>query len=159
MPPRRRSGRGGGRRVGFKAVVGIILAAVAIVCLATAAYYFYENRTAIKRFFARPQPPDAAAIEMAIREAYASIKPAKVSSSTVTVGGRQITQDRVELPKAASLARANAEITRAVESAGGEVAYGVESSDQSGRKVGVTLGVSIQKGLVREIRLEKSAGK
>ena len=65
----------------------------------------------------------------------------------------------MQIPKDSSLLRANAEITEAVEKAGGEVAYGIESSDEKGRKVAVTIGVSIRRDLVREIKIERSTKK
>jgi hypothetical protein len=160
MPPRRQSGgRAGKRKPSAKTLAGIAVAAIAVGAIAIAAYHFYQNRSEIGRFFARPRPADAATVERAIDDAYSRINPVKTSTSTVNVAGREIRRDRLELPKTVAIARANAEIATAVEAAGGEVAYGVESSDENARKVGVTIGVSVGKRLVREIRLEKTARK
>jgi hypothetical protein len=142
-----------------KAVVGIVLGAILVGIAATAASYVYYNRAELKRFFSNPPPPDAATIARAIDQAYGRIKPTEVTSSMGTVAGKTVPQDRVQIPKTASLLRANAEITEAVEKAGGEIAYGVESSDEKGRKVAVTLGIAIRKNLVREVRLERSTKK
>lgn len=142
-----------------KAVGGIIAGAILVGAIAAASSYVYYNRVELKRFFSNPPPPDTATVGRAIEEAYARIKPAKVTSSTAMVAGKAIPQDRVQIPKDSSLLRANAEITEAVERAGGEIAYGIESSDEKGRKVGVTLGVSIRRNLVREIRVERSTKK
>jgi hypothetical protein len=160
MPPRRQSGgRAGKSKRSARALAGIAVAAIAVGAIAIAAHYFYQNRSEIRRFFSKPRPPDAAAVERAIDDAYSKINPVKTSTSTVTVGGREIRRDRLEIPKTVAIARANAEIAAAVEAAGGEVAYGVESSDENARRVGVTIGVSVGKRLVREIRLEKTARK
>jgi hypothetical protein len=160
MPPRRQAGRRGaaGKR-GAKVIAGIILAAIALGALAIAAHSVYQNRSEIRRFFAKPRPPDPAAVERAIDQAYSEIKPLKVTTSTATVGGREIRRDLVELPKSVAIARANARIAEAVEEAGGEVAYGVESGEEGARRVVVTVGVSVGKRLVREIKLEKNARK
>lgn len=160
MPPRRQSGGRAARgKRGAKTLAWIAVAAIAVAVIAVAANRVYQNRAEIQRFFSKPRPPDAAAVERAIDDAYAEIAPVKTSRSTVTAGGREIRRDVLEIPKTQALARANAVIAGAVEAAGGEVAYGVESSDEKARRVGVTLGVSVGKRLVREIRLEKSARK
>jgi hypothetical protein len=136
-------------------VAGVVAAAVLVSLLAAGADRLHSHRAEIKRFFSNPPSADPALVEAAIEEAYERIAPAKVSASRVTIAAREIRQDRVVLPKNGSLLRANAEITGAVERAGGEVAYGTESADEKGRKIGVTLGVSVRKNLVREIKIEK----
>lgn len=158
MPRRGQSGSQGRSRAGrhAKLVAGVVLCALLAVCLAAAAYQVHSHRAELKRFFSNPPPPDPALVDAAVDEAYARIAPTKITTTQVTVGSKEVRQDRILLPKAGSLLRANAEITAAVEKAGGEVAYGVESGDDKGRKTGVTLGVSVQKKLVREIRIERS---
>jgi len=142
-----------------KAIGGIVIGAILVGIVAAAASYVYYNRAALKHFFSNPPPPDAATIGRVLDEAYARIQPTKITSSMGVVAGKTIPQDRVQIPKAFSLLRANAEITEAVEKAGGEIAYGIESSDEKGRKVAVTLGVAIRKNLVREVRVERSTKK
>lgn len=142
-----------------RTVGGIVIGAIVVGFIAAASSYVYYNRAELKRFFSNPPPPDEATVGRAIEEAYTRIKTTKVTSSTGLVGGKAITQDRVQIPKDSSLLRANAEITEAVEKAGGEVAYGIESSDEKGRKVAVTIGVSIRRDLVREIKIERSTKK
>jgi len=161
MPLRRQSDGGEGRARGgrgrhTRVVVGIVLWALLAGCLAAGAHQTYSHRAELKHFFSNPPPPDPALIDAAIEEAYARIAPAKVTTSYVTIGDREVRRDRVLLPKTGSLLRANAEIAGGVEKAGGEVAYGIESADEKGRKIGVSLGVSIRKKLVREIKIEKS---
>ncbi len=155
MPPRRQSdGKGGGRRGRIRVVAEVLAAVVAVGFIAIVAYYCYHYRADLKRFFSTPKPPDIATLDKAIEDAYARIQPAKISTSSVAMGTRQTRYDRVEIPKKASLLRANFEITSAVEKAGGEILYGVESTDEKGRKTGVTLAISDGQGIVREIRLE-----
>jgi len=142
-----------------KTVGSIALGAILVGLIAAASSYVYYNRAELKRFFSNPPPPDSATVGRAVEEAYARIKPTKVTSSTGIVAGKAIPQDRVQIPKDSSLLRANAEISEAVEKAGGEIAYGIESSDEKGRKVAVTLGVAIRKNLIREIKIERSTKK
>ena len=54
-----------------------------------------------------------------------------------------------------TLLRANLIITRAVETAGGSISYGIESVDEKRRWKAVTLGITDGDSLVREVRLEK----
>ena len=161
MPLRRQPGgrgRGRGDRGLRRArtVAGIVAAIVLAVFLGSVVYKVYNHRSEVRRFFSNPPPPEPGTIDLAIEEAYAKIKPTEVTTTNAEIGGEQVREDRVLLPKTASLLRANAEIARAVESAGGEMAYGIESADDRGRKTGLTLGVSIDKKLVRQIRIEKS---
>lgn len=150
-------GQGSARARGrAKLAAGIVLAALVAICVAVTAYQVQSHRAELKRFFSNPPPPDPAQVDAAVDEAYARIAPLKITTSRVSIGAREMRQDRVVLPKTGSLLRANAEITAAVENAGGEVAYGIESEDDKGRKTGVTLGVSVQKSLVREIKIERS---
>jgi hypothetical protein len=156
MAPRRQSeGRGGRRRGGIATLARVIFGAVVIGFFGIAAYYCYYNRADLKRFFSTPKPLDAATLDRVVGDAYAKVKPAKISTSTVDLGSKQVRYDRLELPKKASLLRANYEITRAVEGAGGKIVYGVESSDEKGRKMAVTLAVSDGQSIVREIKLER----
>ena len=155
MPPRRRSGGGGGRRQGKAVVAGVVIAAI-LGCAAIGAYHVYQSRAELKRFFSNPSPPDAAAIDRALEGAYSKIKPTKVVAGAEAGDPRR---DRVEIAKTASITRANGEITAAVENAGGRVAYGIESADEKGRKVAVTIGIAIGRRLVREIRVEQSTRK
>lgn len=151
------SGQGPARaRRHTRVAVGIVMGALLLGCIAAGAYQVHSHREELKRFFSNPPPPDPALVEEAIEEAYARIAPAKITTSQITIGARQVRQDRLLLPKTGSLLRTNAEIAAAVEKAGGEVAYGIESADEKGRKTGVTLGVSVQRNLVREIRIERS---
>jgi hypothetical protein len=73
----------------------------------------------------------------------------------VDLGDHQIAQDRLELPGESSLLRANLIITRAVETAGGTISYGIESVDERRRWQAVTLGITDGDSLIREVRLEK----
>jgi hypothetical protein len=57
------------------------------------------------------------------------------------------------LDRGGSVLRANLVITRAVERAGGDILYGVESTDRKRRWQTVTLGVSAGDSLIREITL------
>jgi len=157
MPPRRQSdGKGGGRRVRTKFVVKVIGAVAALVVAAVVANYIYFYRADIARFFSTPQLPDAAAIDKAVEDAYARIKPVKVTTSVLDAGTAQVKCDRVVIAKKASMFRANHEVTEAVERAGGRVTQGVESADAKGKESGVTLMVSDGRAVVREIRLERS---
>jgi len=155
MPLRRRSDGGGGRRSwGAGAIAKLVAAMFGIGCLGLAAYFVYYNQADLKRFFSTPKPPDAAALGKAIEDAYSVLRPTKITTTDIAVGTRDVRHDLVVLPKKTSLLRANAEITRVVEKAGGQVIYGIESNDDKGRKPAVTLGISDGQGLVREIRLE-----
>ena len=156
MSPRRRSGGQGGGRRGKANLIAKLVAAAAVVAVAViAANYVYFYRAELKHFFSTPKPPDAAALDKAITEAYARLKPVKVTTSPADPSAHQVARDRVEIAKAASLLRANSEITSAVEKAGGLIAYGIESSDNKGRKTGVTLAVSNGQTIVREISVER----
>jgi hypothetical protein len=139
-----------------KTAAGVVLGGLLVICLAAVGYEIHGHRAEIKQFFSNPPPPDPVLVDTAIDEAYTRLAPTKITKSQATIGSRDVRQDRVLLPKTGSLLRANAEITAAVERAGGEVAYGIESGDDKGRKTGVTLGVSVRKNLVREIKLERS---
>jgi hypothetical protein len=157
MPPRRQSdGKGGGRRVRIGFVAKVIGAVAALVAATFIANYAYFYRADIARFFSTPKPPDAAAIDKAVDEAYARIKPVKVTTSVLEAGTARVKCDRVTIAKKASILRANCEITEAVEGVGGRIVQGVESADAKGKEAGVTLSVSDGSAVVREIRLERS---
>jgi len=109
----------------------------------------------ITKIFSRPNRPPAGVLEQALDSAYARIEPQAVSTSRVAVAGRTVRQDLVELARSSSTLRANLEITREVEKAGGEVAYGIESRDTKARRQVLTLGISDGDTLVCEVRLER----
>jgi hypothetical protein len=123
---------------------------VIILALGAAAYVF---RGDVVDLFSPPPAPDANAINSAVDSAFAVIDPQDHSASVVEVGGREVPRDRIVLHAASSALRANLEITRAVERAGGTILYGVESTDQKRRWQTVTLGVSAGDSLIREIML------
>jgi hypothetical protein len=127
-----------------------LIVVVAVLCAGIAAYMLQKP---VRLIFASRERADAAVLERAIDSVYAVVTPAEVSSSSVDLDGLQVRCDLIELPRDASLIRANLAIKRAVEKAGGEVVYGVESSDDRRRWQTVTLGVSDGDSLIREIRL------
>lgn len=102
-----------------------------------------------------PEVPDGAAIAAAVERAYVRIGPAGVTTSSIDMGGRLIRYDYVMLSRRHSLLRANLELTRAVEKAGGGVIYGIESFDEPKRRQFLTLGISSGDSLMCEVRLEK----
>jgi hypothetical protein len=84
---------------------------------------------------------------------FVAIDPERVSQETTEQGGSEIPSDRLLFPGCASALRANLEITRAVEKAGGTVLFGIESIDNKRRWQTVTLGISAGDSLIREILL------
>lgn len=102
-----------------------------------------------------PEVPDGAAIAAAVESAYVRIGPAGVTTSSIDLDGRLIRYDYVMLSRKGSLLRANLEVTRAVEKAGGGVMYGIESFDEPKRRQFLTLGISSGGSLMCEVRLEK----
>ena|GEM_PF-2095906 len=136
--------------------IGVIklIAAVAVIIALAAVVYFSGDF--LERLL-KPEPPDSAAIAAAVESAYVRIKPVSVSTSSSEIGGNAVRLDYVELSRSRSLLRANLEITRAVERAGGEVLYGIESRDEHRRKQFLTLGISNGEGLVCEVKLGKRA--
>ena len=128
-------------------------AIIALGVLTALAITAYLARESVIDFFSPPPPPDAATVNQAVDSAYARIGPEDLSSSIVDLGDREVAQDRVVLARGSSILRANLEITRAVEKAGGTILYGVESVDQRRRWQTVTLGISSGDSLLREIRL------
>lgn len=123
---------------------------VVVAGLAIAAYVFGGD---IMDFLIPPPPPDVNAINQAVDSAFVRIDPQDLSASIVELEDCSITRDRLVLRRGASALRANLEITRAVEKAGGMILYGVESTDQKRRWQTVTLGVSAGDSLIREIML------
>ena len=127
------------------------LSAVLIIAALGLAVYIF--RADIADFFSPPPPPDAGAINRAVDSAFVRIDPTDLSASATEAEDREIPRDRLVLPGTASALRANLEITRAVERAGGTILYGVESIDPKRRWQTVTLGVSAEDSLIREIML------
>ena len=110
-------------------------------------------RSPARNIFSRPHRADAVRLAEAIDSAYTRIQVRKVKTSTVDLGRRQVRHDDIELARTSSVLRANLEITRSVEKAGGTVLYGIESTDDRRRRQFVTLGISDGDSLVREIGL------
>jgi hypothetical protein len=135
------------------AVAGGLRATVAVVILAGLAITTYVLKDPLLGFLSPPPPPDMAILNQAIDSAYARIGPETVSASVVDLRNRQVTQDRIVIARGNSVIRANLEITRAVEKAGGTILYGIESVDQPRRWRTVTLGISNGDSLFKEIRL------
>jgi hypothetical protein len=129
---------------------GSLIIIVAIACAAVAAYLLYNPARLI---FARPERADVAVLERAMDSVYAVVAPSNLESSVVDMDGGPLRCDLLELPRDASLVRTNLAIKRAVEKAGGEVVYGLESSDDRRRWQTVTLGVSDGDSLIREVIL------
>jgi hypothetical protein len=102
-----------------------------------------------------PDRPDGAAIAAAVDSAYARIQPVSVESSSIDMDGRPVRYDYVRLSRSRSVLRANLEITRAVENAGGCLLYGIESYDEQRRKQFLTLGIASGDSLMCEVKLEK----
>lgn len=121
--------------------------------LALAAFVYF-SRDAIERVI-MPEHPDGASIAAAIDSAYVRIRPVSVESKSVDMDGRPVRCDYVRLSRSRSVLRANLELTRAVEKAGGGVLYGIESYDERKRKQFLTLGISSDDSLVCEVKLEK----
>lgn len=129
-----------------------LIVAVAVACAGIAAYALHNP---VRLIFAREERADIAVLERAIDSVYAVVEPSEMSSSSVDLGEVQVRCDLLELPRDASIIRTNLAIKRAVEKAGGEVVYGLESSDDRRRWQTVTLGVSDGDSLIREIRLKQ----
>ncbi len=104
---------------------------------------------------AAPPTPGAAAVAAAVESAYVRIQPSSVETSSMDSGDGRIRSDHVKLGRGQSLPRANLEVTRAVERAGGRVLYGIESYDGRRRRQFVTLGLASGDSLVCEVKLEK----
>ena len=132
--------------------IGVLTALAVIACLAMTGHLFKDR---IVKFLSPPPRASVGLLNAAVDSACASLETRKATSSTVILGEQEITQDRLELPGKSSMLRANLIITRAVERAGGKVAYGIESVDEKRRWQTVTLGVSDGDSLIREVRLEK----
>jgi len=131
---------------------GCLFTLIIIVCMAVAGYLLRDR---IVEYLSPPPRADITLLNAAVDSACASLETRKASTSTVDLGGHQLTQDRLELPGASSLLRANLIITRAVETAGGTISYGIESVDEKRRWQTVTLGITDGDSLVREVRLER----
>ena len=102
-----------------------------------------------------PDAPDGGAIAAAVDSAYVRIQPVSVRTSSVDMDGRPVRLDHVTLSRSRSVLRANLELTRAVENAGGGVLYGIESFDERKRTQFLTLGIASNDSLVCEVKLEK----
>jgi len=131
---------------------GCLFALVIIICMAGTGYLL---RGRIAEFLSPPQRADLDILNAAVDSACASLETRKSSSTTVDLGDHQVDLVRLELPGTSSLLRANLIITRAVETAGGSISYGIESVDEKRRWQTVTLGITDGDSLVREVRLEK----
>lgn len=131
---------------------GLILGGLILCCLLVASYALREPA---RRLFSHEQRADIKVLAQAIDSAYTLIQPKNLSTSTVNLGGHDVRCDFVELPRQSSILRANLKITRAVQRAGGQVVYGLDSSSEKGRWQTVTLGISDGDSLIREIRLKR----
>jgi hypothetical protein len=130
-----------------------VFTALAVVACLLAGAYFLRDR--VSEFFSPPPRADIGLLNALVDSACVRLEPRRITSSTVTLGTGEITQNRLELERNSSMLRANLEITRAVERAGGEITYGIESIDDNRRWETVTLGISDGDSLIREVRLEK----
>lgn len=130
-------------------------AILTIIFVFTVVVVAYAMRQPVRDIFVRDERVDAAMLGAVIDSACAAIEPAKSSTSTVDLGGHDVQCDLLQLSRDASIFRANHEITRAVEKAGGRIVYGLESSDEKRRWRTVTLGISDGDSLIREVRLRK----
>jgi len=126
----------------------------AIVVLLALAALVYFSRGSFDRVIS-PEFPDSADIAAAVESAYVRIQPLGVDRSSTHRDGRRIRYDYVRLSRKESVLRANLEMTRAVEKAGGGVLYGIESYDERKRKQFLTLGISSNDSLMCEVKLEK----
>jgi hypothetical protein len=127
-----------------------VFALVILILLGTAAYSF---RSHIAGVFSSAPPPDPDAINRSLDSVLAGMAGRGISSSAVEIDGIEVRRDRLVLDGAAASMRANLDITRAVEKAGGSILYGVESTDPKRRFQTVALGVSCGDSLIREIML------
>jgi hypothetical protein len=121
-----------------------------LIAIGVAAYIL---RYEIVDVFSPPPPPEAEAIIEAVDSAFARIELLDRSTSTLQIEDHEIPRDRLVLAGDPAVLRANLEITRAVERAGGTILYGVESIDSKRRWQTVTLGVSAGDSLIREVML------
>ena len=135
--------------------LGRVIRITAVAVLGGLLLVAYWSRDDIRLRLLGPDRADAAVLSSELDRAYALIDPRTVSTSSITIEGRATRHDHLQISRDSSLIRANREITRAVERAGGLVLYGLESSDDRGLKQGVTLGISDGDSIIREIRLEK----
>jgi hypothetical protein len=134
--------------------IGVARLIAAIALLAAMAALVYFSRDALERIIP-PGGPDSASVAAAVESAYVRILPVSVNTGTVDMGGRRIRYDYVRLSRSRSVLRANLEITRWVENAGGDIIYGIESYDESGRRQFLTLGIGRGDSLIQEIKIEK----
>ena len=134
--------------------MGIPKLIAAIVVLLALAAFVYFSRGQFGRVMS-PEFPDSAAIAAAVETAYARIHPLGVDRSSLDMDGTRLRYDYVRLSRNQSVLRANLELTRCVENAGGSVLYGIESFDEKKRKQFLTLGISSNDSLMCEVRLEK----
>ena len=153
MSPRKGTHPKGRRR--SRLVVGIVIA-----CLLGLGAYMLKDRAGSWLSYARTcftfKPrADAALVHEAIDSVYAILEPRRVSTSTAEVGEHQVRCDRLELERDTSILRANHHLTRAVERAGGDVVFGIESTDQKRRWQTVTLSISDGDSIIRQVALEK----
>jgi len=132
--------------------IGCLFALIIILCIAGTGYLLRDR---ITEFLSPPPRANLTVLNAAVDSACASLETRKTSSSTVDLGDHQLAQDLLELPRTSSILRANLITTRAVETAGGSISYGIESVDEKRRWQTVTLGITDGDSLVREVRLEK----
>lgn len=134
--------------------MGIAKLIAAIVVLLALAALVYFSRGSFDRVIS-PEYPDSASIAAAVETAYARIQPLGVDRSSRDIDGVRIRYDYVRLSRRQSVLRANLEMTRAVENAGGGIIYGIESYDERKRKRFLTLGISSNDSLMCEVKLEE----
>jgi hypothetical protein len=126
-----------------------------VIIFSGMAYFFYSHRDRLRVWFRPVERAGPERLEAVLDSVYRAIEAQSVTTTEVTLNGHDVRHDEVRLPRSGSLARANLDITRAVEMTGGQVVFGVESSDRRNRWRAVTLGISDGDSLVRQIRLER----
>jgi hypothetical protein len=126
-----------------------------IIAVFTVVVVAYAVRQPVRGLFVPEDRADVTVLHAAVDSACAAVRPARSTTSTIDLGGRDVRCDLLELPRDASVFRANREITLAVEKAGGRISYGLDSSDEKRRWRTITLGISDGDSLVREVRLKK----
>lgn len=128
---------------------GVLVVVIVFLLTGFASMITYERVT---RYLGEHKP-DPSRIEAALDSLYATLSPLKIESKASVEEG--IRCDRLLFDRKTSLTRVNLQIARSVESRGGEIAYGFESSDNGKDIQCVTIGISDGEKLLREVILKK----
>lgn len=128
---------------------GVVVAVIVFLVIGFASMITYERVT---RYFGEHKP-DPSRIEAALDSLYVTLSPLKIESKAPGVEG--IRCDKLLFDRRTSLTRVNLQITRSVESSGGEIAYGFESADSRKDMQCVKIGVSDGEKLLREVILQR----